>query len=160
MIIFLSVLFTFIFCIIAYNLCDFFHDNNVKIPLFTWYNKNTFSGIAWICIILFVVMGIIKFTSYYNYLDDRSFFDSARYQYKQQIDIYQQKAKVDVTDSKSMTDLKYNMYQNQLGAMIQLYTEKISKYNQNIIEKKKMREDPLWSWLIVGPDPDMVPINF
>jgi hypothetical protein len=87
----------------------------------------------------------------------RAFYDHVQYQYKDALEIYEEKAVLHV-DNRSFTDLKYQGYQENIGNLIQDLRDRIASYNQEYSEKVS------WSKTIVGisivlPDEDMKPLE-
>lgn len=129
----------------------------ISMAIFTKSSYNTVSYINTSIAIFIIGIIFILFISpisYKNYLDCRSFYDSTRHQYKNTITIYSDIAKINVKD-KTLTDMKYNQYQNGITEFIKDFRDKIVSYNSTIIEKRKLKDSLFFSWIIVGPDEDM-----
>jgi hypothetical protein len=122
-----------------------------------------FACIGWIFgTILFIFITIIFACSYLNYLDDRSFSNETYKQFKNQIIVYQQESKINVkneNNSNTITDLKYQQYQDEISQNIRIYTTKVAAYNKSIIEKRILKNNIIFSWIIVAPDDDMKPLT-
>lgn len=101
---------------------------------------------------------IIWISSYNTYLDCRSFYDATVIQYRDQITMYKNEAQLDVK-ALSYTDFKYEGYQKEMATNIRTLTDGVVKYNKLIIEKRIMKKNLFFSWLIVSPDDDMVTIS-
>jgi len=105
-----------------------------------------------------VILAMIVGISYSTYLDLKC--DSvAIQQYKRAINLYTTKANVMQIDSCTITDLKYNKYQDSLVTLIQHYRTKVNEYNNKLISKREMENNFMFNWVIIGPDPDMKQID-
>lgn len=110
-------------------------------------------GMIGICII-----SVVVFTSYFIYLDDRSFYDSGFYIKKAAIEEYINKTKID--GGGELTDLKYRDRMEYLYKLIDGLRHSVEQYNQDIIEKRKLNNNILFSWIIIAPDEDMKLLDF
>lgn len=111
---------------------------------------------------LFSVFIGIKMDSYSSYLKYKTFHSYVSKEYKIKIDIYTKKAFEFESlnkNSKEITDMKYNNYQEQLGKMLTEYTNEIIAYNYWISSNRALRKNIITSWLVVAPDDDMKPLS-
>jgi len=113
-------------------------------------------------VILFVTFSIITtvvvLTSWRSYIELKQ-TEITIQQYKEAISLYVDKAKLDITDSKVLTDLKYNEYQNSLGRLIMDYRNAINEYNEKLVRLRILNNNIMLNWLIIGPDPDMTKMS-
>ena len=110
----------------------------------------TFTICLFIWGFLFVVP-IVK--SYTTYLPLRAFYDVTVNQYRDSITLYKTLAVIDVEDS--MTDFRYEGYQESISRMIIDLREKITWYNNAVVIKRKLKANPFFDWFIIAPDKDM-----
>jgi hypothetical protein len=112
-------------------------------------------------VITFLILSVIYVTvvssSYATYINDRAFYDGIIEQYRGCITMYENKsAVIDIGKaSPSLTDLKYQGYQQNMADMIKDLRCKISEYNESILEKRTMKKNPFFSACIIAPDDDM-----
>ena len=59
-------------------------------------------------------------------------------------------------DTGMITDFRYK----EMGEFVRDLRNKTVRYNRTLILKREMKRNPLFSWLIVGPDPGMKFIRF
>ncbi len=109
--------------------------------------------ITWNCLLAALLIGIVS-VSYANYLMARSFYSATVEQYTTAIEMYGGKAVIDI-EAAAWTDLKYQGYQQNIAAFIATLRDKITSYNEVIIQKRVLDANPLLSWLIIAPDGDM-----
>jgi len=103
---------------------------------------------------IIIIIGILS-GSYSNYLDDRSFYDAVIEQYRGNITMYKDCAKINLNQKGTLTDFKNQGYQREISYKIDKLVHMIEKYNNSIIQKRIMKKNILFSWLIIEPDDDM-----
>ena len=107
-------------------------------------------------VIISVIGGIVLIdvlgTSYDTYLDNRSFYTATIEQYRSNVTMYKEYAQIDMT---GYTDFRGQGYQKEMSDKIQNLANVIIKYNTSIIEKRIMKKNVIFSWLIIEPDNDM-----
>jgi len=95
---------------------------------------------AVILLLLFgVTAGVTMMVSYSSYVDLKKDIVSIQ-QCERAIALYIAKAKLDIKPN-TMTDLKYNRYQDGLVKLIQDYKEHVDKYNNNLISKRLLNKN-------------------
>jgi len=105
-----------------------------------------------------LVWGASVWGSYNSYLNDRAFFSATKEQYRSALTVYKDHATIDIKAA-AFTDFKYQGYQQHVADFIITLRKKVTKYNKSIVTKRVMKVNPLFNWMIVAPDDDMVPIN-
>ena len=155
------VIFTFIFIYymrkMKSNITNSYQYNQDKTLLRNTY-KNMYPAVCiWISIYT-AIMLFILFISYQSYVDTRTFYDATMEQYTSAIEIYENKAVIDI-ESVALTDLKYNGYQESVSILIIDLREGIVNYNKEIISKRILKKNIIFSWLIIAPDADMTVIT-
>jgi hypothetical protein len=137
------------------------------IPLISWaayvlaYNDKKDAAIGWGAVgalIIVFAWGCILWGSYNSYLDSRAFFSATKEQYRSALTVYKDHATIDVKAA-SLTDFKYQGYQEQIGHFVKTLRSKVTDYNETIVKKRVMKDNILFKWMIIAPDSDMVPIN-
>ena len=111
---------------------------------------------------VFGILGWVSFAavtfwmigSYVSYVNMRSDYDIIVRQYKESVQLYEDKAVLDVNDA-ALTDFKYEGYQENIGAFVRELRSRVTKYNEMYIGKKIVARSPLFSWIICEPDSDM-----
>jgi len=93
-------------------------------------------------------------SSYSSYLSIKATYYGVVTQYKDAIDIYEDKAVINV-DKISFTDLKYQGYQKEIVDLIKDLRSVVSTYNRVYIKKKTMKNNLMFSWVIIAPDSGM-----
>jgi len=108
-------------------------------------------------LLMFIIYVLVVSVSYVTYVNKRAFYDSIIEQYRGCITMYENKlAIIDVDKaSLSLTDFKYQGYQQNMADMIKDLRHKISEYNESILEKRTMKKNPFFSACIIAPDDDM-----
>lgn len=99
------------------------------------------------------LMGIIWGDSYGNTIGMASDIINIRQQ-GNTVEIYAKKGLAGFKDNsgpQSITDLKYNNYQTQIGAMMSKLQEDIADYNEDLIGKTIMKQSWFWGWCIFSP---------
>lgn len=126
----------------------------------TWKNKPSETSFAFIIctLILTVILGVTWGTSYQNYLEARSFYSATKEQYHSAIEIYAEYAVIDMGKA-SFTDFKYMGYQENISNFIVDLRNRITEYNETIIQKRIMGKNPFLNWFIIEPDADMLIIK-
>jgi hypothetical protein len=109
-------------------------------------------------IVLAIVCGATWSSSYTTYLEARSFYSATKEQYHSAIEVYGNHAVIDMGKA-AFTDFKYQGYQENVGEFVSALRNAIITYNKRIVEKRVMGKNPIFSWLIVEPDDDMVIIK-
>ena len=132
------------------------------ISLAFWKSENkkiegVISGIVCSVIIL-IICSIIWGASYNKYLDARAFYTATKEQYFSAIEIYTNYAVIDMGKA-SFTDFKYSGYQDNVGSFVISLRNRIIKYNRNIVKKRVQGKNPIFSWLVIEPDDDMLIIK-
>lgn len=64
-----------------------------------------------------------------------------------------------ISEQPSLTDLKYQNFQNQLAGMLVDLRSHVESYNANIAVKRRLKSSWYFRLFIIGPDEDMVPYN-
>lgn len=103
---------------------------------------------------LLVVCAFVWSTSYYNYVNARTFYDATREQYIGAMEMYNDYAVIDIDDA-AWTDFKYEGYQENMADFIKDLRHRVVRYNETIVSKRIMKESPFLSWMIFAPDEDM-----
>lgn len=132
-------------------------DENYKL----YYRHNDIDDILSATIVLNIMLSIcfsgisliILSSSYFKYLDDRTFYDSTVYQYRDQIKM--QEKEVIIYKNGVITDLVNMGFQKEVSIKISTLTENVIDYNKSIIKKRILKKNPIFSWLIIEPDSDM-----
>jgi hypothetical protein len=115
------------------------------------------AGIGAGCLTAIIIGFLLSFVwtvSYSSYLSDRSFYDATIEQYSSGIVIYNDYAEIDIADA-AWTDFKYSGYQENMAGFVKDLRSSIIRYNKDIIEKRIMDKNPLFSWMVIAPDDDM-----
>ena len=105
-------------------------------------------------IIFSIVILIWSIISYTDYVDMRADWDVVVKQYKQSVTVYSDKAVLSLNDS-SLTDFKYQGYQDNLARFVLDMRWRVSEYNEAYVTATVLKKNPLCSWFISAPDPDM-----
>jgi len=121
-------------------------------------SEETFQGCFLAALIGIGVISAVVFTSYITYLHDRSFYDSGFYIEKAAIEEYIDRTSIGTKGE--LTDLKYEGRMKYLYSLINGLRHDVEKYNRDIIEKRKMDNNILLSWIIIAPDEDMKLLDF
>jgi len=109
-------------------------------------------------VIILIICCAIWNKSYINYLNARSFYTATKEQYFSAIVVYKDHAVIDMGKA-AFTDFKYSGYQDNVGSFIISLRNRIIKYNKTIVEKRVQGKNPVFSWLIIEPDDDMLIIK-
>ena len=109
-------------------------------------------------VIILIICCCVWGKSYSSYLDARSFYTATKEQYFSAIEVYANYAVIDMGKA-SFTDYKYSGYQDNVGSFIISLRNRIIKYNKTIVEKRVQGKNPVFSWLIIEPDADMLIIK-
>ena len=112
--------------------------------------------------IIFGVIGVISSIvtigwmvgSYISYVNMRSDYDIIVRQYKESVQLYEDKAVLDVNDA-AFTDFKYEGYQENIAAFVRELRYRVTRYNECYIQKKVVARNILFGWIISEPDADM-----
>jgi hypothetical protein len=109
------------------------------------------------CAILLVITGITWLSSYDYYLDLKYFRDAGNDRHVESILAYKKAAVADMREEIGtvVTDLKLQGYQQEISKMIGTYRDAIDTYNLVLTKKRQRKSNPVFSWFIVSPDPDM-----
>ena len=91
-------------------------------------------------------------SSYYTYINMKQTHGQVMNNYQEAIETYGNKA---IINAKSLTDFKYEGYQESLSALIKDLRKKAVTYNEYYIGKIELHNNILFSWLIIPPDKDM-----
>lgn len=131
---------------------------------FTWYlairvDDEWFGGVLFIGVTIFLAWLIPFWASYNTYVECRAFYDTTHKQYADNIQVYKEAAMIEFKSS-SLTDLKYQNYQTEIGKDIGDLQKNIKYYNKMIISKRLYGNNPLFSWFIVKPDDDMKELRY
>lgn len=105
-------------------------------------------------IIIALVLIIAWSVSYGSYVSARNNYDAVIPQYRQTIDLYSDKVNIDVKNG-TITDFKYQAYQETIAKLIKDLRWEIKDYNSIVTKKRILKRNPMFSWLIIAPDPDM-----
>lgn len=118
--------------------------------------------VAVIVLLVGVIVNIVAMcVSYGTYVKSRSAYDSIIAQHRGAIELYNDKAVLNLskTSMASMTDFKYEGYQNNMADFISSLRNSVIRYNETIITKRILHKNIFFKWIIVLPDQDMLPIN-
>ncbi len=110
-----------------------------------------FGIIGWILFV--VVLGWI-IGSYSTYVNMRADYDIILKQYRESIELYEDKAVLRISDS-ALTDFKYEGYQENIAELIKDLRYRVTYYNEDYISKKVVARSPFFNWIIIEPDADM-----
>lgn len=105
-------------------------------------------------IIFSIPLMIISGVSYSNYIEMKSVYEGVVSQYRDSIDIYENKAVVHISGN-SFTDFKYKGYQENIADLIKDLRQQITTYNKVFIKKNILADNIIWGTLIFEPDKDM-----
>jgi len=119
---------------------------------------NAIFGFLIPALIFSVISMMLLFGSYENYVNLRATYDGTIGQYKQAIVMYADRAELDVAQA-SLIDMKYQGYQENMAMFIKDTRKSIVKYNKNMLKKRIMNKNWVFSWLIIDVDDDMKVIN-
>lgn len=111
-------------------------------------------SIAIATILICIMLGF----SYASYVVIRTQYDATLMQYKGAITMYGNRAHIDV-EKAALVDFRYKGYQNNMAGFIKSLRREIVKYNKELISKRVMAKNFMFSWLIIAPDKDMKIIN-
>lgn len=111
----------------------------------------TFGIIGWV---LFVVVVGWLIGSYSTYVNMRADYDIILKQYRESVELYEDKAVLRISDS-ALTDFKYEGYQENIAELIKDLRFRITNYNEDYISKKVVARSPFFNWIITEPDADM-----
>lgn len=110
------------------------------------------------CLTLFfdVVPGFVLpyVNSYQSYLEMKSFYEATVSQYRDAIEMYEEKAVFRI-NKVSFTDLRYQGYQENMSKFITDLRDKVARYNEVFVKKKIMSDNIFIGAYIIGPDEDM-----
>lgn len=109
--------------------------------------------VAWNCLLAAILLFVV-YMSYTSYLSARSFYSATVEQYATAVEMYEDKAVIDI-EAAAWTDFKYQGYQANIADFIVTLRDKITNYNEAIIQKRVMDANPLLNWLVIAPDDDM-----
>jgi hypothetical protein len=104
--------------------------------------------------ILLTPVAIPAIESYSSYLEMRSTYETVVNQYRDSIDMYEDKVVINV-DEESFTDFKYQGYQENISSMIKDLQQVVTKYNKLYVEKNILKDNIFIGALIFEPDKDM-----
>lgn len=89
--------------------------------------------------------------SYDSYLDNTSFYTTVVEQYRDAINMYEDKAIIRLDKVKdTLTDFRYEGYQESIAAMIETLRDKVAHYNKVFVEKRILNDNWFFSWLIIN----------
>lgn len=106
-----------------------------------------------LCFYLAIIMA-----SYGTYISDKTFYHSTHEQYVNTLKMYHKYAALD-SKGEAMTDLVYKNYQTHIASFIETVRDEVVRYNASIVSKRIMKDNFFYSWFIIPPDDDMVPIK-
>ncbi len=117
-------------------------------------------------LVLGVIMAFILGVSYYNYIGLKQRLVTIE-QYRTSIQMYSDRGILDFKKHEKgsyarisdLTDFKYQNYQVQMAKMVDNLKTVTVAYNNNLISKRVLKASWLWSWCVIGPDPDMKPLQ-
>ena len=121
--------------------------------------------VGWIIapnIIVVIVLVAILSISYSSYIDMKQHlvnFDI----HADTIASYEKLAKLDTTKTGTvnpLTDLKYQNYQRGIKDLISDLRDSCIIYNQNLVGKRTLGNNVIFSWLIIMPDDNMNVVKF
>jgi hypothetical protein len=101
-----------------------------------------------------IPVAIPAIESYSSYLEMRSTYETVVNQYRDSIDMYEDKVVINV-DEESFTDFKYQGYQESISSMIKDLRQVVTKYNKLYVEKNILKDNIFIGALIFEPDKDM-----
>lgn len=124
-------------------------------------DRDFFGGAAFTTASALVVFTIIWTTSYFSYLNTRSFYGATREQYVSALNVYEKRAVLDVhlITEQAFSDFKYEGLQKEMADFTRDLRNRVINYNSIIIKKRVMKRNPFVNWLIVAPDEDMKVIS-
>jgi len=125
-----------------------------KKDFFTYLGRTIFMALM----VAIVINTLVLCKSYGTYVTARTQYDALVNQYKGAITLYMDHATLDLAKA-SLTDFKYQGYQENFAAIIKDLRCEIVDYNSTLISKRIMKKHLLFSWVIVAPDDDMKVIN-
>ena len=96
--------------------------------------------------------------SYGSYVRMRTTYDATVTQYKDAVEMYEDKAVLDI-ERAALVDFQYKGYQANISAFIVALREKVVEYNETYIGKKIMSKNILFWPMIIGPGDHLKPIS-
>ena len=97
------------------------------------------------CIILLFGIIVPLGSSYMQSVELKTTYETISLSYPQAITLYENKA---IISEKSITDFKYNSYQNNMSKMIIDLRNRVDEYNRILISKRIRKKNIFFSWLI------------
>jgi len=89
--------------------------------------------------------------SYGSYLHNTSFYTTVVEQYRDAINMYEDKAMIDLDKVKdTLTDFRYEGYQESIAGMIATLRDKVAHYNRVFVEKGILNNNWFFNWLIIN----------
>ena len=105
------------------------------------------AGVLMIFLIIFVVIfGVIAMDSYGNTVGMHKTYYGTLEQHRDAIEIYGDKAVVTIDNS--MTDFKYQGYQDNMASFIKDLRKEITTYNKTLVGKRFLKKNIIIGWLI------------
>jgi hypothetical protein len=132
----------------------------ISIAFWKCENKKEDGVVAGIVCSVFILLicCLVWGKSYDRYLGDRAFYTATKEQYFSAIKVYANYAVIDMGKA-AFTDFRYSGYQSNVAHFIMSLRNRIIKYNKSIVEKRVQGKNPIFSWLIIEPDDDMLIIK-
>jgi hypothetical protein len=109
-------------------------------------------------VFILIICSCVWGKSYTRYLDDRAFYTATKEQYFSAIEVYTNYAVIDMGKA-AFTDFRYSGYQSNVAHFVTSLRNRIIKYNKSIVKKRVQGKNPIFSWLIIEPDDDMLIIK-
>lgn len=97
-----------------------------------------------------VLTGIVTASSYASYVRMRRAYDATVTQYKDAVEMYQDKAVLDV-ERAALVDFRYKGYQDNIGTFITDLRKKVVDYNEDFVGKGVLGSNILFWPMIIGP---------
>jgi hypothetical protein len=114
----------------------------LKHEIQTW-----FIGLLIVATLMSIITTAISYTSYVKM---RGTYDATVTQYKDAVEMYQDKAVLDVKRA-ALVDFQYKGYQENMGAFIVALRKEVVAYNEDYVSKKVLGSNLLFWPMIIGP---------
>jgi len=95
-----------------------------------------------------VICGFWNYEQYSSAINYESFYNITIEQYRNSIEMYEDKAVLTLNED-TLTDLRYQGYQENIMAEIKSLKEQIISYNTALYSRKIKDKNPFLSWMIV-----------
>ena len=111
-------------------------------------NDNMWEPFVMFSIVGLLSCGIWNWTSYESALDQEAFYHQTIDQFRGAIELYEDKAIIKINDE-SITDFKYQGYQENISEYITDLRNKIVDYNRDLYTKNQKEKNPFLNWMNV-----------